>query len=251
MKTVKKLLLAGLLSMCVAASPGLAGAAGAGVQLDSARIDMTNQAALQRGAKYFVNYCQGCHSLNFMRYGRLARDLGLTDQQVMENLNFTSDKIGDAMSIAMRSEDSEAWFGNPVPDLSVIARARGVDWLYTYLRTFYVDESRVFGVSNLVFPDVGMPHVLWELQGLQKPIWKETADERTAKQLDRFEIFKPGSMDAVQYDRTVRDIVTFLAYVGEPGKLQRQRLGVWVLLFLAVFLVIAYLLKKEYWKDVH
>ncbi len=162
-----------ILSFLLVLLPGLALAAGGGVHLDKADIDLHNKQSLQRGAKMFVNYCLSCHSAQFQRYNRMARDIGLTDDQVIENLMFASDKVGSTMTVAMSRADGKTWFGAPPPDLSLTARSRGVDWLYTYLRTFYVDETRPFGVNNVVFPSVGMPHVLWELQGVQKPVYKK------------------------------------------------------------------------------
>ncbi len=239
----------------LAAVPLVALGAGGAVHLDSADIDLTDKKSLQRGAKYYFNYCAGCHSLQHMRYNRMARDLGLTEQQVMDNLMFAGEKIGDNITIAMDPAQSAAWFGVAPPDLTLITRAKrnGVDWLYTYLRSFYRDPSRPMGVNNIVFPDVGMPHVLWELQGFQDAVFREETDEYGNKKkiFERFEMDTPGELSGVEYDRMVRDLVNFLAYTGEPMKLERQRLGIYVLLFLAVFFVLAYLLKKEYWKDVH
>jgi ubiquinol-cytochrome c reductase cytochrome c1 subunit len=217
---MKKLIFAFLL----AALPMLGMAAGGNVHLDEADIDLTDQASLQRGAKLFINYCLSCHSAKYQRYNRMGRDLGLTDEEVKANLMFATDKVGDTMNIAMDPNDAAAWFGTAPPDLSVIARARGVDWLYTYLRGFVPDAKRPFGYNNTVFPDVGMPHVLWKLQ----------ADQSAEK-----------------FDSDMRDLTAFLAYIGEPIAVERQRIGVWVLAFIAVFFVLAYLLKKEYWKDVH
>ena len=249
---MKKLILGLILSVLPVAA---AVSAGAGVHLDSANIDLNNKAALQRGAKYFVNYCFGCHSAKYMRYNRMAEDLGLTEEQVKENLMFTGEKIGDPMVIAMPNNKAEQWFGTSPPDLTLIARAKknGTNWLYTYLRSFYLDDSRPYGVNNIVFPDVGMPHALADLQGWQKAVFKEETDKygNVHRVFDRFELVEPGQMSAEEYDGAVRDLVTFLTYMGEPMKLERQRLGLWVLLFLAVFTVVAYLLKKEYWKDVH
>lgn len=238
---MKKLFQVVLLSLL----PGLVLAGGSGVRLDKAHIDLSDQESLQRGARLFVNYCLSCHSAQFQRYNRMARDLGLTEDEVKENLMFTTDKIGDTMQVAMPTEQSEVWFGTAPPDLSVVARARGVDWLYTYMRGFYVDEKRPFGVNNTVFPDVGMPHVLWDLQGM-----------RTARLDDLghvIELSEPqgGTMSSEEYDHAVRDLTAFLSYVGEPIQLERRQLGIWVLLFLAVFFVISVLLKKEYWKDIH
>ena len=241
---MKKLIIAFLL----AAVPALGLAAGGGVHLDEANIDLSDQASLQRGAKYFVNYCLSCHSAKFQRYNRMARDLGLTEEEVKQNLMFTTDKIGDTMNVAMDPEQSAKWFGTTPPDLSVTTRARGVDWVYTYLRSFYVDESRPFGVNNRVFPDVGMPHVLWKLQGVQTAVTKEVDGQKV---IEKLEITEPGTMSAQEYDSAVRDLTAFLSYVGEPIQMKRKQLGVWVLLFIAVFFVLAYLLKKEYWKDLH
>jgi len=241
-----------ILSFLLAVLPGLTLAAGGGVHLDKADIDLHNKQSLQRGAKLFVNYCLSCHSAQFQRYNRMARDIGLTDDQVIENLMFASDKVGSTMTVAMSRADGKTWFGAAPPDLSLVARSRGVDWLYTYLRTFYVDETRPFGVNNLVFPSVGMPHVLWELQGVQKPVYKTVEHDGESKEvLDHLELVEPGKMTPVEYDQAVRDLVGFLSYVGEPVQLERKALGVKVILFLLVLLVVAYLLKKEYWKDVH
>lgn len=240
---MKKLLISLLLAMV----PAL-GSASSAVHLDDAEIDLSDQASLQRGAKYFVNYCLSCHSAQYQRYNRMARDLGLTESEVKDNLMFTSDKIGDTMTVAMDPKDAANWFGVAPPDLSVITRARGVDWIYTYLRSFYIDESRPFGVNNMVFPDVGMPHVFWKLQGMQQAVFKE---EDGSKHFEHLEMVEPGSMSPEEFDGAMRDLTAFLSYVGEPIQLERKRLGVWVLLFIAVFFVLAYLLKKEYWKDVH
>ncbi|MCU7878422.1 MAG: cytochrome c1 [Candidatus Thiodiazotropha sp. (ex Lucinoma borealis)] len=246
---MKKLIVAFLL----AAAPLLGLAAGGGVHLDDADIDLGDQASLQRGAKYFMNYCLSCHSAKYQRYNRMAKDLGLTKDEVVQNLMFTTDKIGNTMDIAMTAEQGTEWFGSPPPDLSVISRARGVDWIYTYLRSFYLDEKRPFGVNNLVFPDVGMPHVLWELQGAQKAVFKleKGSSGNDIQVFDHFEPVTQGTVSAEEYDQVARDLTAFLSYVGEPIQMERKRLGVWVLLFIAVFFVMAYLLKKEYWKDVH
>ena len=241
---MKKLIFVLFLAM----TPLVGMAGGGGVPLRAANIDLSDQKALQRGAKYYVNYCYGCHALTYMRYSRLAADLGLSPEAVIENLMFTGDKIGERMNIAMSPGDAERWFGTPPPDLTLVSRSRGVDWLYTYLKSFYVDDTRPLGFNNLVFRDVGMPHVLWELQGPQKAVFRSEGNHEV---FDKFESLGPGKLTADQYDRLVRDLVAFLAYAGEPIKLERNRIGVWVLLFLAVFFVIAYLLKKEYWKDVH
>jgi ubiquinol-cytochrome c reductase cytochrome c1 subunit len=223
-----------------------------GVHIDKANIDPGNQQSLQRGARLFVNYCLSCHAAGLMRYERMGQDLGISELQVAENLMFTGGKVGDLMTVATDPEDAVEWFGTVPPDLSVIARARGVDWLYTYLRSFYLDPSRVTGVNNLVFPDVGMPDVLWELQGWQKPVITTVKDtDGTEHKVIDLELVEPGLMSPKEFDRAVRDLVNFLDYMAEPGKHDRQALGVKVILFLLVFLVVAYLLKKEFWKDVH
>jgi ubiquinol-cytochrome c reductase cytochrome c1 subunit len=236
---MKKLIIA----FMMLALPGLAAAAGAGPHLDKANIDLTDKASLQRGARLFVNYCLNCHSANFMRYNRMGKDLGISDELVKENLLFSAEKVGEPMGIAMPVDDAGKWFGTPPPDLSVMARAKGAgnegaNWLYTYFRSFYIDESRPFGVNNTVFKDVGMPHVLWELQGMQTLVNAE-------------ELAEHHSMSAEEYDQAARDLTNFLVYMGEPAQLERKSLGVWVALFLVFFFFVAYALKKEYWKDIH
>ena len=243
-----------LLAFVVLVAPAFAFAAGGGdVHLDRANIDPANKESLQRGARTFVNYCMSCHSAKFQRYNRLARDLDISEEDVIKNLMFTGEKIGDHMDVAMSTADAKQYFGAPPPDLTLVARVRGVDWLYTYLRTFYLDPSRPFGVNNTVFANVGMPHVLWDLQGWQKPVYKTETDAEghEHKVLEGLELVEPGTQSPAEYDRTVRDLVNFLAYMGEPVKLERQRLGIKVMLFLLVFFVFAYLLKKEFWKDIH
>lgn len=224
-----------------------------GIALDAANIQIEDRDSIKRGAKTFVEYCLNCHSAALMRYSRIGQDLDMTDDDVRSQLITTSAKIGDVMQVAIDKEDAGRWFGQSPPDLSVIARARGVDWLYTYLRAFYRDESRPWGVNNRVFKDVGMPHVLWELQGLQAPVMQRAVDAHGTERdmIVGFELVEAGRLNAQEYDEVVRDLVTFLAYLSEPSKLQRLALGKWVLLFLAGFLVLVYLLKKEYWKDVH
>jgi len=234
-------------------SPELALAAGGhGIHLDQANIDPNNKESLQRGARLFVNYCLSCHSAALMRYERMGTDLGIDEKLVSENLMFTGGKVGELMTVATSAQDAKEWFGTVPPDLSVIARARGVDWLYTYLRSFYQDDSRHIGVNNLVFPDVGMPNVLWELQGTQEPVITTVKEaDGTELKVVELELVEPGLMSPREFDRAVRDLVNFLDYMGEPAKYERQHLGVKGVLFLLVFLVLAYLLKKEYWRDVH
>ncbi len=242
-----------LFVLLLALAPAWAFATGGeGIHLEKANIDPTNTQSLQRGARLFVNYCLSCHSASLMRYERMGKDLGISEELVSENLMFTGGKVGELMTVATAPADAKEWFGTVPPDLTVIARARGVDWLYTYLRSFYLDDSRHIGVNNLVFPDVGMPHVLWELQGWQEPIITTVKDHegKETKVVD-LELVEPGLMTPKEYDRAIRDLVNFLDYMGEPAKHDRRALGVNVLMFLFLFLVLAYLLKREYWKDVH
>ena len=229
--------------------------AASGGQLMHADTNLSDRASLQRGARTFVNYCLSCHSAAYMRFNRLGKDLGISDEILKSNLMFGTDKTGDTMTIAMRKNDAEQYFGGAVPpDLSVNARSRGVDWLYTYFMTFYRDPSRPFGVNNLVFKDVGMPHVLWELQGWQGAVYEEEvhSDGSVTKKIAHLEQETAGLQTPKEYARTVRDLVNFMDYLGEPIKLKRQKIGFWVIFYLLVFLLpIVYLLKKEYWKDVH
>ena len=222
-------------------------------KLSHMKVDLSNQQSLQRGAKIFINYCLSCHSAAYMRYNRMGQDLSISDDVLKENLMFGAEKVGDVMSISMRQEDSINYFGVIPPDLSVIARSRGADWLYTYFKTFYKDDSRPFGVNNLVYKDTAMPHVLWELQGEQHLVSKEsiTAVYYDPSYSDFLELVSPGRLTEKEYDRTVRDLVNYLVYMGEPIKLKRTKIGVWVMFYLFIFLLIAYMLKKEYWKDIH
>ncbi|HEV8333788.1 MAG TPA: cytochrome c1 [Steroidobacteraceae bacterium] len=218
-----------------------------------ARNDITNVASLQRGARNFVNYCMGCHSARYVRYGRLGQDLGLSEQQVIDNLMFTGERIHDTMKISMRPEDAARWFGTTPPDLSLIARSRGPDYIYSFLKSFYLDPSRPTGVNNRVMPQTAMPDVLWELQGLQEAVYDGESDaEHNAvhKRFKEFRSVRPGTMAPKEYDDFVRDTVNFLVYIGEPMQLERRSIGLRVLTFLLVFFLFAYFLKKEYWKDV-
>lgn len=224
-----------------------------GPKLHNANVDLSNRAGLQNGAKLFINYCVSCHSASFMRYNRIAADLGIPEDKMKSSMMFTTDKIGDTMSVAMQAKDAENWFGIQPPDLSVIARARGADWLYSFLQGFYADPTRPTGVNNLYLPGASMPHVLWELQGIQRPVYHTTTDEsgKNIQALERLEMDKPGVLSEVEFKKQIRDLVSFLVYLGEPAKLVRYRLGVAVMLFLTVLLVAVYLMKREYWKDVH
>lgn len=231
----------------LAAAPVVAFASGAGVHLDKAPINVADQDSLQRGARVFVNYCLNCHSAVSMRYSRME-NLGLTEEQIKGNLLFAAEKPGETMRVAMSKGDSKAWFGAAPPDLSVIARSRGADWLYTYLRGFYRDETRATGWNNTVFDKVGMPHVMWSLQGEMVPVYKKEGEHEV---IERLELVKPGSVTLAEYDAMMGDLINYLVWMGEPAQLQRKQLGVIVLLFLAVFFVVAYYLKKEFWKDIH
>ncbi len=211
-----------------------------------APVDLGDTASLQRGAKLFVNYCMGCHSASYMRFSRLGRDLGISEEDLKENLMFMADKIGSTMDTAMSKKDAVKFFGTKVPDLSVIARSRGADWLYTYFLTFYRDPSRPNGVNNLRFKDVAMPHVLWELQG-----WQDLHEGEGEHAKAKLELTVPGQQSPEEYKASVADLVNFLVYLGEPAQLVRKKVGVGVIIFLLFFAVLAYALKKEYWRDVH
>lgn len=244
---VKRLVLAWLLTVPV---PVLA--AGGGEGMLHANNDLTNIASLRRGARNFVNYCLGCHSASFVRYNQLAQDLQLSEEQMLNNLMFTGNRIYDTMNIAMPEGESKAWFGRTPPDLSLTGRSRGADWIYSYLMTFYVDEKAPMGSNNLILPGASMPHVLWELQGLQRAVFREELDDQNNvhKVFERFEPITEGTLSPKEYEQFARDLTNFLAYIGEPVQLKRRAMGGWVLAFLLVFFVLALLLKKEYWSDV-
>lgn len=229
------------------------------VQLDAARIDVHDVASLQSGARTFVNHCLNCHSASLMRYNRL-QDIGLTEAQIKDNLLFTTDKVGEVMNVAMPRNEAKQWFGAPPPDLSVTARARGSDWLYTYLRGFYRDPTTATGWNNTVFDRVGMPHVLWQLQGqrvLGKEVVKDTAGSNAKDghgnpvNRIRFETVVPGTMSAAEYDKTVRDLVNYLSWMSEPNQVWRKQLGYAVVLLLSFLVLVTWLLYKAFWKDVH
>ncbi|HSD16100.1 MAG TPA: cytochrome c1 [Thermomonas sp.] len=224
--------------------------ASGGGNLQQAGTDLGDQASLQRGAQLYMNYCSGCHSLKYVRYARIGEDLGLSEEDVQANLNFNGGKIGDHVISPMTAAMGVAAFGKAPPDLSVIARVRGSNWIYTYLKSFYLDESRPVGWNNTLFPNASMPNPLWELQGLQQPVHgKKTATGELP--VEGFTISQAGSQDAQAFDQTARDITAFLEYAGEPAALKRESLGVWVILFLALLALLAWLLKNEYWRDVH
>ncbi len=217
-----------------------------------ADTDVGNLASLQRGARNFVNYCLGCHSAKYMRYSQVAEDIALTEDELQDNLMFTGTRVYDPMLSSMPAEQARIWFGNAPPDLSLIARSRGVDYVYTYLKSFYDDPSRPTGANNAVLPQTAMPDVLAGLQGPQKPVYEMRTNKegKSVQVLVRVESTGPGEMSAVEFDGFVRDTVNFLEYVSEPAKSQRRSLGVWVILYLLMFTAFTYFLKKEYWKDV-
>jgi ubiquinol-cytochrome c reductase cytochrome c1 subunit len=221
--------------------------ASGGTELMKSPHDLKDTESLKRGAKLFVDYCLHCHSAKYMRYQRMGDDLGISEDELKANYMTLTDKPGNTMTVAMRPEDAERWFGVAPPDLSVISRARGTDWLYTYLLSFYADPSKPMGINNLVFPDVGMPHVLWNLEGgLSKAVTKE--DEKGHKVVDHLEPADEAKHE--MYKQKVADLVNFLDYMGEPIKLQRQALGVWVIGFLVILAIFSYILKREYWRDI-
>jgi len=217
-----------------------------------ANNDVANKASLQRGARNFMNYCSGCHSLKYVRWNRLGTDMDLTDAQVKDNLIFTGVKVTDNITTNMDPADGKSWFGKPPPDLSLIARSRGADYLYTFLHSFYLDPSRPAGMNNVVLPAAAMPNVLWELQGLQKAVYEgqTAADGAVNKVFKGLDAETKGTLSPEEYDQFVRDVVNFLDYVGEPGQVERRSLGIRVTGFLLVLFLLAYALKKEYWKDV-
>jgi ubiquinol-cytochrome c reductase cytochrome c1 subunit len=247
MKLIKQLLAVLVFVPLAAAASG-----GASLHLDKAPVNPSDNGSLQRGAKMFVNYCLNCHAASYMRYSRL-QDIGLTEEQIKNNLLFTTEKPGDTMTVAMKYADAKVWFGAAPPDLSVIARSRGADWLYTYLRSFYRDESRPTGWNNLAFDKVGMPHVMATLQGEQVAHFRKAVDHdgNAYEVFERFELVKPGTVTLAEYDTMVGDLVNYLAWMAEPVKAKRLSTGLLVLAFLGIFFVVAYYLKKEFWKDIH
>lgn len=231
---------------------GLALAEEGGIALLHSGTDIRNTDSLQRGARNFMNYCSGCHSLQYLRYNRMAEDLKIPESELTANLMFTADKAVDTINSAM-PKDAESWFGKQPPDLSLMARARGVDYIYSFLKGFYVDKTRPWGVNNLYLPSAAMPDVLAGIQGLQKPVFKNEPDAGGSARmvLVGVDSMTAGSMKPEEYDQFARDTANFLDYAGEPVKAKRQSMGVFVTLFLLVFFAFAYMLKKEYWKDVH
>ena len=251
---IKKILL--LLALALV---GTAQAAGGGIAWDKFPTEkLTDRAALQEGAKLFVNYCLNCHAASYMRFNRMT-EIGLTPEEIKNNLLFTSDKVGETMKVSLDAKQAKDWFGATPPDLTVIARSRsaagqgsGADYLYTYLRTYYRDDSKPTGWNNLAFPSVGMPHVLWELQGERRPVFEKKTEHGHELEVftGKWEVVKPGTLDAREYDAAVANLVAFMQWMGGPAAKTRVQIGVWVLLFLAVFTVIAWRLNAAYWKDV-
>ncbi|HLX80084.1 MAG TPA: cytochrome c1 [Burkholderiales bacterium] len=230
-------------------APALSWASEEGYRLDTAPIDPKDLLSLQSGARTFVNYCLNCHGAQFMRYNRLT-DLGLTEAQIRDSLIFTDAKVGDTMKVALTPKDGKAMFGVAPPDLTLVGRSRGADWLYTYLRTFYRDPKTLTGWNNAVYPAVAMPDPLWSLQG-ERSLEVVENEERHGAPEYKWTQLSPGTQDEVQYDTTVRDLVNFIVYMGEPAAISRKRYGIAVLFALGVLFIFAYALKKEYWKDVH
>ncbi|HEH9439129.1 TPA: cytochrome c1 [Aeromonas sobria] len=232
--------------------PSLVFANTGAVHLDKAEYDLSDKASLQRGVTTFMNYCAGCHSTQYQRYNRVAEDLGIPEELMRENLVFTGAKIGELMKISMPEKDAAKWFGAPPPDLTLVARVRGADWIYTYLRSFYVDPTRPFGVNNAVFPSVGMPHALEPLQGTPRAEFAtHTVDGVASQQVVSIKSDGNGEMNDEEYDKTVLDLVNFLVYSAEPVQQERERMGFWVLGFIVIFFIFTVLLKKEFWRDVH
>ena len=227
-------------------------AAGSGVALEPAEIDPDNVASLQRGARNFMNYCSGCHGAQYVRYNTIGKALDLTEEQLIDNLMFNADKTFETIQSSMPSNDAKRWYGVAPPDLSLAARSKGVDYIYNFLRGFYIEEQSPTGVNNLVLEGTSMPHVLWELQGYQTAKFSSHSNEdgSVTKSFEGFEAMNAGAMDAEDYDEFVRDTVNFLAYISEPIRSDRRKLGVWVLMFLIFFYIVASMLKKQIWKDV-
>ena len=242
---MKKLLIA-----LITLVPSLAFAAGPEVPLDEADVDLHDKASLQRGAQLYMNYCLGCHQMQYHRYKRTFEDLNIPLELGEGNLQFTGDKVGDRITNNMSTESASNWFGTAAPDLTNVARVRGADWIYTYLRSFYKDDSRPFGVNNAVFPNVGMPHVLEELQGVPEKTYEERMIDGEMKEIYAgIQADGSGRLSASEYDQAALDLTSFLVYTGEPMLLEQRRIGWFVFGFLLIFTILAWLLKKEFWKD--
>ncbi|PCJ86844.1 MAG: cytochrome c1 [Thiotrichaceae bacterium] len=252
---MKKILL--VLLAAAMLTPMLATAASS-IKLYEAPIDIYDKESLRRGAKNFADHCYSCHAAEFMRFNRIAKDLEMSEDEVREIMIHTFNekgaptKIGDVMKVSMTDQYAKDTFGTVVPDLSLTARARGADWVYTYLRSFYVDPDSPTGFNNAVFPDVGMPHVLWSLQGLQEPVYKTVIHGGVeVEEISHMQSIQAGKLSRVEYDMFLADLTNFMVYIAEPVQVERHKLGWKVMLFLVFLFFFAYALKKEYWKDVH
>jgi ubiquinol-cytochrome c reductase cytochrome c1 subunit len=253
---MKKLILAFLTALSFSAAPVALASSGESIAWDLAPNKTNDMASLQNGAKIFVNYCLSCHSAAYMRYNRL-KDIGLTDQQIKDNLLFTTDKVGETMKASIDPKQAKDWFGGLPPDLTVIARSRaghggsGADYLYTLLRSYYRDDTKPTGWNNLAYPNIGMPNPLWELQGERKPLFDVKKEHGHDVQVFKgWEMNKPGTLTALQYDTAVGDLVNYLQWMGEPSQNNRVRIGVWVLIFLGFFTLLAWRLNASFWRDV-
>lgn len=270
MRGMRTTILAEILALgtCLVMPVATQAAAGSGWHFESIETNYSDMPSLQRGAAFYMNYCLGCHSLKYARYERTADDLEIPHEVMLENLIFTGQKIGGLMENALPRESAKNWFGAPPPDLTMVTRVRGPEWVYNYLKTFYIDESRPFGANNKVFPNVGMPNVLVELQGVQREVCKQVPKlaENGGEMRDPLVPGVPiteekcgllgvdegtGLMTDEEFDRALYDLVNFMAYVGEPSKADRHRIGIYVLLFLVILYVFTYLLGREYQKEVH
>ena len=255
MKNTKSLFALMMLVAGFSATPAVA--AGGGAELEKANIDPSAIPSLQRGARNYMNYCSGCHSAQYVRFNTIGKHLELSDEQLVDNLMFNADKTFETIRSAMPAAGAERWYGVAPPDLSLMARSKGADYIYTFLKSFYVQEDSPTGVNNVVMPATSMPHVLWELQGYQRAIFSEheESDEAgnvtTTLHFEGFEQVSEGTLDAEDYDDFVRDTVNFLAYIAEPIRGERRKIGTWVIMYLIVFFIIALMLKKQIWKDVH
>ena len=249
----KLILILAVSSFSFLVSGGVFAAGGhGGAKLDRVEVSLKDKVSLQNGAKLFVNYCLSCHSAEYMRYNRMAADLEIPEDLVKSQMIFNDGKIGDPMTTTMSKDHGEQWFGVAPPDLSLIGKLRDPEWIYTYLRTFYLDENTASGWNNTVFPNVAMPHALFELQGIQKANKSmETDSHGNEHEVIDLELVSPGTMSVEEYDHAMRDLTNFLYYMGEPARMVRINYGIWVMLFLGVLGTLAYFLKKEYWRDVH
>lgn len=247
----KRILVSSILALGLLLGVVSAQAAEGGVKLMNANVDIHDQASLQRGAKLFMNYCSGCHSLHFLRYSRMAKDLGLSEKEVMQHLNFTNGKFLGPIVSAMPAEGATQWFGKPPPDLSLVVALKGADWVYTYLNSFYFDPSSAVGWNNTVLKNAAMPNVLWPLQGIQTAKYGKPAKAGAAPPLEGLVLTRPGRMTPTEYHQATRDITDFLQYASEPVALRRTAMAPWVLLYLVILTVLLWLVKRSFWKDVH